>query len=321
MPMLAPRHRAYPPLHPWDLPLLVDKDKDKAVNSQEEEQRFPARMICFGIITSRVVGLPIGIGMGEGIEGGWIEVWIEIEIHEEEDRIQEVIRCMDVGQGDLLPVLQDLHQEDTITPLVLPTIPLTHPHPTLLLPTTNQAIRPRPIMLCPPDPVRLLKIILIIDLHRDLCRIIIQVVKGIMALPLPVGMASTAVVVGVMVEGTDVDRMESVFISDTEKKNNASWVTVQHNYLNVHNLHGSSSANLVLSEQLDKTNLSVPFFFFFGFFFFVIPNLLTYHIGDTVRDRVRMATSSTCHDSFLHMQLFHKIILVFFFYICFLAAQ
>lgn len=45
-----------------------------------------------------------------------------------------------------------------------------------------------------------------------------------MALPLPVGMASTAAVVvgagvvGVMVEGTDVDRMESVFISDTEKK-------------------------------------------------------------------------------------------------------
>lgn len=39
-----------------------------------------------------------------------------------------------------------------------------------------------------------------------------------MALPLPVGMASTAaaaavVVVVVMVEGTDVDRMESVFIS------------------------------------------------------------------------------------------------------------
>lgn len=268
MPMLAPRHRAYPPLHPWDLPLLVDKDKDKAVNSQEEEQRFPAKMICFGIITSRVVGLQIGIGMGEGIEGGWIEVWIEIEIHEEEDRIQEVIRCMDVGQGDLLPVLQDLHQEDTITPLLLPTIPLTHPHPTLLLPTTNQAIRPRSIMLCPPDPVRLLKIILIIDLHRDLCRIIIQVAKGIMALPLPVGMASTAaVVVVVMVEGTDVDRMESVFISDTEKKNNASWVTVQHNYLNVHNLHGSSSANLVLSEQLDKTNLSVPFFFFFLAFF------------------------------------------------------
>lgn len=89
-----------------------------------------------------------------------------------------------------------------------------------------------------------------------------------MALPLPVGMASTAaVVVVVMVEGTDVDRMESVFISDTEKKNNASWVTVQHNYLNVHNLHGSSSANLVLSEQLDKTNLSVPFFFFFLAFF------------------------------------------------------
>lgn len=85
-----------------------------------------------------------------------------------------------------------------------------------------------------------------------------------MALPLPVGMASTAAVVvgaGVMVEGTDVDRMESVFISDTEKKNNASWVTVQHNYLNVHNLHGSSSANLVLSEQLVKTNLSVPFSF------------------------------------------------------------
>lgn len=257
MPMLAPRHRAYPPLHPWDLPLLVDKDKAKAVNSQEEEQRFPAKMICFGIITSRVVGLPIGIGMGEEIE-----VWIEIEIHEEEDRIQEVIRCMDVGQGDLLPVLQDKHQEDTITPLVLPTIPLTHPHPTLLLPTTNQAIRPRPIMLCPPDPVRLLKIILIIDLHRDLCRIIIQVVKGIMALPLPVGMASTAgVVVVVMVEGTDVDRMESVFISDTEKKNNASWVTVQHNYLNVHNLHGSSSANLVLSEQLVKNKFISPFFF------------------------------------------------------------
>lgn len=40
---------------------------------------------------------------------------------------------------------------------------------------------------------------------------------------------------------------------------------------------------------------------------------MTYHIGDTVRDRVRMATSSTCHDSFLHMQLFHKIILVFYF--------
>lgn len=267
MPMLAPRHRAYPPLHPWDLPLLVDKDKAKAkaVNSQEEEQRFPAKMICFGIITSRVVGLPIGIGMGEGIEGGWIEVWIEIEIHEEEDRIQEVTRCMDVGQGDLLPVLQDKHQEDTITPLFLPTIPLTHPHPTLLLPTTNQAIRPRPIMLCPPGPVRLLKIILIIDLLRDLCRIIIQVVKGIMTLPLPVGMASTAAVVGVMVEGTDVDRMESVFISDTEKKNNASWVTVQHNYLNVHNLHGSSSANLVLSEQLVKNKFISPLFLF-GFF-------------------------------------------------------
>lgn len=273
--MLAPRHRAYPPLHPWDLPLLVAKDKAKAVNSQEEEQRFPARMICFGIITSRVVGLQIGIGMGEEIEGGWIEVWIEIEIHEEEDRIQEVIRCMDVGQGDLLPVLQDQHQEDTITPLLLPTIPLTHLHPTLLLPTTNQAIRPRPIMLCPPDPVRLLKIILIIDLHRDLCRIIIQVVKEIMALPLPVGMASTAAVVvgagvvGVMVEGTDVDRMESVFISDTEKKNNASWVTVQHNYLNVHNLHGSSSANLVLSEQLVKNKFISPFFFFFFFGFFL----------------------------------------------------
>lgn len=49
---------------------------------------------------------------------------------------------------------------------------------------------------------------------------------------------------------------------------------------------------------------------------------MTYHIGDTVRDRVRMATSSTCHDSFLHMQLFHKIILVFYFiFLCFLAAQ
>lgn len=61
--------------------------------------------------------------------------------------------------------------------------------------------------------------------------------------------------------------MESVFISDTEKKNNASWVTVQHNYLNVHNLHSSSSANLVLSEQLVKNRFISPLFLFFLAFF------------------------------------------------------
>lgn len=72
------------------------------------------------------------------------------------------------------------------------------------------------------------------------------------------------------------------------------------------------------ASNLSKTNLSVPFsFWLFLAFFFVIPNLMTYHIGDTVRDRVRMATSSTCHDSFLHMQLFHKIILVFYFILMF----
>lgn len=205
MSMLAPRRRAYPPLRPWDLPVLVPKDKDKAVSSHEEGRRFLVRTICFGIITARVVGLQIGIGTGEETEGEWIE----IEIHEGEDRIQEVIRCMAVGQGDLLPVLHQV-KGDTITPLLLPTIPLTRRHPTLLRPTTNPAIRPHPITLCPLDPVLLLKVILIIDLLRDPLRIIIQVAKEITALPLPAGMASTAVVVVVEEEegtvGMDGDR-------------------------------------------------------------------------------------------------------------------
>lgn len=205
MSMLAPRHRGYPPLRPWDLPVLVPKDKHKAVSSHEEGRRFLVRTICFGIITARVVGLQIGIGTGEETEGEWIE----IEIHEGEDRIQEVIRCMAVGQGDLLPVLHQV-KGDTITPLLLPTIPLTRRHPTLLRPTTNPAIRPHPITLCPLDPVLLLKVILIIDLLRDPLRIIIQVAKEITALPLPAGMASTAVVVVVEEEegtvGMDGDR-------------------------------------------------------------------------------------------------------------------
>lgn len=222
----APRRRAYPRLHPWDHPVPAHKhrhnhkDKDKAVSLEEEEGRFLVKMICFGIIMSPV-DLQIGIGMVEETEAGWIG----IEIHEG-GKTQEVIKCMVVDQGEgggLLPDLRDKDQdrvkEDTITHLLLPTIPLTRPHLTrLLLPTTTTTttittthlvIHQRPIMLCLLDQVVHLNIILIIGLHRDLLRMA-QVDKGIMALPHLVGMASTAAAVAVGTVGMDGDKMKSI---------------------------------------------------------------------------------------------------------------
>lgn len=233
MSVQRPRRRAYPRLHPWDHPVPADKhrhnhkdkDKDKAVSLEEEEGRFLVKMICFGIIMFPV-DLQIGIGMVEETEGGWIG----IEIHEG-GKIQEVIKCMAVDQGDrggLLPDLRDKDQdrvkEDTITHLLLPTIPLTRPHLTrLLLPTTTTittthlVIPQRPTMLCLLGQVVHLNIILIIGLLRDLLRMA-QVGKGIMALPHLVGMASTGAAVVVGTVGMDGDKMKSISLDGEERE-------------------------------------------------------------------------------------------------------
>lgn len=74
-------------------------------------------------------------------------------------------------------------------------------------------------------------------------------------------MASTAVAVAVGTVGMDGDKMKSIYLDGREREREREiciMVTIQQ-LSNVRKLASSSSANLVLSEQLLRNNLILAF--------------------------------------------------------------